>query len=199
MNVTERLFGGGYTMTNGTTERREIFAKAVCGKGRKFSHASHTITPSRIPTNVLGCWIINHSYKAHKVGEVVEVVGSYDVNVWYSYDKNTKTEVAKETISYVDQVPLSYLDKNTTGDSWDVRAVATQAPNAIEANVSHREDSVVVKVERGFAVEVIGETRLVVLTTESDDLDDKGYDFDDEGGDDAYEDLDADLYIDDLD
>ncbi len=197
MNVTERLFGGGYTMSNGTTECREIFAKAVCGKGRKFSHASHTITKNKNPTNVLGCWIYNHTYEADKVGEVIEVVGSYDINVWYSYDRNTKTDVAKETVSYVEQVPLSYLDKNTT-NALEVLATATQAPNAIEASISHREDTVIVKVEREFVVEVIGETKICVQVCKGgcDDPDDKYFDDDHNNGD--YEDLDADLYIDDL-
>ncbi len=94
---------------------REIITKAVCGKGRKFSHVSHTVTPSNAPSSILGAWIINNQYEAVGSGDGVEVVGSYDINIWYSYDRNTKTDVAKETVSYVEVVPLSYLDKKNTG------------------------------------------------------------------------------------
>lgn len=45
---------------------REIITKAVCGKGRKFSQATHTVTPSHSPTSILGCWIINHTFQAER-------------------------------------------------------------------------------------------------------------------------------------
>jgi spore coat protein E len=90
---------------------REIITKAVCGKGRKFSHVSHTVTPPFSPTSILGAWLINNQYEAVHSGDGVEVVGTYDINIWYSHDRNTKTDVAKETVSYVEIVPLTYLDK----------------------------------------------------------------------------------------
>ena len=43
---------------------REIITKAVCGKGRKFSHVSHTVTPPYSPTSILGAWIINNQFEA---------------------------------------------------------------------------------------------------------------------------------------
>ena len=84
-----------------TLRCREIITKAVCGKGRKFSQVTHTVTPPHRPSSILGAWLINHQYEAVKSGDGIEVVGTYDINIWYSYDKNTKTDVAKETISYV--------------------------------------------------------------------------------------------------
>ena len=62
--------------------------KAVCGKGRKFSHVTHTVTPPYPPTSILGAWIINHQYEAVHSGDGVEVVGTYDINIWYSYNNN---------------------------------------------------------------------------------------------------------------
>lgn len=181
-------------------QSREIITKAVIGRGRKFSQATHTITPSHTPSTILGAWIINHTFSAEKAGEAVEVVGSYDINIWYSYANNTKTEVSKETVSYVDQVPLSYYDGNVRG-KVEVTAQALQQPNTIEAKVAGSRDSIVVKVEREFSVEVVGETKINVLVTNTPgDLEDKDFDFDDDFNDtDSFDDLDPDIIIDDLD
>lgn len=141
---------------------REIITKAVCGKGRKFTQASHTIGPSHRPTSILGCWIINHKYEADKKGDAVEVRGKYDINVWYSHQNNTKTEVATETVTYTDVVPLVVRDENVLSDDVEVIARATQQPNTLEATISPNGSSVVVQVEREFMVEVIGETKIHV-------------------------------------
>ncbi|MCF6093134.1 outer spore coat protein CotE [Microaerobacter geothermalis] len=179
---------------------REIITKAVCGKGRKYSVANHTITPTHSPSSILGCWIINHSFDAEKAGDVIEVVGTYDINVWYSYNNNTKTDVAKEMVSYVERVPLSYLDGNLVKDQVEVNASATQAPNCVEASISSN-GSALVKVEREFLVEVIGETKVcVVVSPHGCSDDDKEFDLsndDFETGD--YTELDPDVIIDDLD
>jgi spore coat protein E len=175
---------------------REIITKAVCGKGRKFSQATHTVLPPNSPSSILGAWIINHSFEAQKAGDVIEVVGTYDINVWYSYAKNTKTDVAKETVSYVEQVPLSYLDSNSREETLEVTAKATQEPNCIEAKVSSTGDGVVIHVEREFTVECLGETKVCVVCVDTDE-DDKEFDF--EEIDEDFDDLDPDLFIDDLD
>lgn len=178
---------------------REIITKAVCGRGRKFSHVSHTVTPAYAPTSILGAWIINNQYEAVKSGgDSVEVIGTYDINIWYSYDRNTKTDVAKETISYVEVVPLTYLDRHYKPSTAEVSAVATQEPNCVEANVSSG-GTVVIRVEREFQVEMVAETKVCVVVNPnySDDFDDKTLDFDDAAiGD--YEELDPDLLEDDL-
>ncbi|MFE5317316.1 outer spore coat protein CotE [Paenibacillus sp. NPDC056579] len=178
---------------------REIYTKAVCGKGRKFSQVTNTVTPPHAPTSILGAWIINNQYDAVKSGEHVEVVGTYDINIWYSYDKNTKTDVAKETISYVEAVGLSYLDKKHRPSTAEVTAFATQEPNCVEASISSRGDSVVIRVEREFKVEMIAETKVcvVVCANGCGDFDDKQVDLAsvDDGD---YEDLDPDLLDDDL-
>ncbi|MBO9607823.1 MAG: outer spore coat protein CotE [Paenibacillaceae bacterium] len=179
---------------------REIITKAVCGKGRKFSQVSHTISPSNAPTSILGAWCINNQYEAVKSSEGVEVIGTYDINIWYSYDRNTKTDVAKETISYVDVIPLSFLDKKHKVATAEVSAVATQEPNCVEASVSSRGDGVLIRVEREYQVEMIAETKVCVVVCKGGcgEFGDKSYDFD--GGDAGdYEDLDPSLLEDEAD
>lgn len=127
---------------------------------------------------------------------MIEIIGSYDINLWYSYANNTKTDVAKENVTYVDQVPLSYLDSQLRGNEFDVSTTVVQTPNAVEAKVSGGKCSV--HVEREFYCEVVGETKVTVVCVPNahDDFDDK---FDDELGDGDFEGLDDDVFIDDLD
>lgn len=178
---------------------REIITKAVCGKGRKFSQVVHTIAPPHAPTSILGAWIINNTYEAVKSEDGVEVIGTYDINIWYSYDKNTKTDVAKETVSYVDVVSLSYVDSKHRPATAEVSAHCTQDPNCIEASVSSSGDSVIIRVEREYQVEMVAETKVCVVVCPGgcNDFEEKHIDFD--GVDDGdFEDLDPDLLDDEV-
>ncbi|MFC4077933.1 outer spore coat protein CotE [Salinithrix halophila] len=186
--------------TDSGMQSRQIITKAVTGKGRKFSQATHSIQPPDNISSILGCWIINHQYDATRVGDAVEVMGSYDINIWYSFNRNTKTEVSNQTVRYVEQVPLSYFDSNVREGTTEVSAVATQAPNCIEATIAG-DGSVLVRVEREFYVEMVGETkvRVAVFSGDYDDWEDKGMEVSGvEADTEDYEDLDPDLVIDDL-
>jgi spore coat protein E len=173
------------------SQYREIITKAVVGKGKKFTQSTHTISPTHRPTSILGCWVINHVYSAKKCGDVVEVDGRYDINVWYSYNDNTKTEVVTETVSYKDVVKLRYRDENFFGDDHEVIARAVQQPNCLEATISPNGNKVVVQVEREFLVEVIGETKVCVAVTQDGCDDDFDFDVDDED----FEDLDPNFLL----
>jgi spore coat protein E len=178
---------------------REIITKAVCGKGRKFSQATHTCTPTHKPSSILGCWIINHSYKASKVDDAVDISGSYDINIWYSYNNNTKTEVVTESIQYKDTVPLSIKDKNTIGDQVECTARALQEPNTLEATISPNGNKVIVQVEREFIAEIVGETKVCVYVNPdgiSDDLEDEDWEYEVE--EEEFEDLDPNFLLGDL-
>jgi spore coat protein E len=178
---------------------REIITKAVCGKGRKFAQATHTCTPTHKPSSILGCWIINHKYKAKKVDDVVEVEGSYDINIWYSYNNNTKTEVITDTINYKDTVVLSVKDKNAIGSHVEVVARALQEPNTLEATISPNGNKVVVQVEREFIAEVISETKVCVYVNPDgceDDFESEDWEYEVE--DEEFEDLDPNFLLGDL-
>lgn len=157
---------------------REIITKAVIGKGRKFSKEKHRIKPPHKPSSILGCWVINHLYNAKmKSKKSVEINGSYDINLWYSYHDNTKTEVVTERVSYKDIVPLSVRDKNTVSDRFDVIAKVIKQPNCLSCKISKKHNKIDVEIEREFAVQIIGETKLFVRVdpnrhfSEEDDFD----------------------------
>ena len=79
---------------------REIVTKAVVGKGRKYYKNVYDISVSDDVSNVLGCWIINHTFKGREENGHIVIEGKFDCNIWYSYDNDTKTTVKSEEISY---------------------------------------------------------------------------------------------------
>ncbi|MBD1372943.1 outer spore coat protein CotE [Hazenella sp. IB182357] len=182
-------------------EYRHIITKAVCGKGRKFSQVSHALKPSTPIHTILGAWVINHKYECHKVGEAVEVQGTYDINIWVSAKGNTKTDVIKETVSYTEQVPLNYYDQHTRDTSVAVSTAVTQVPNCVEASIASNSEGINIRVEKEFQVELVGETKICVpvYPMELANTDEKDY-VSEYVGDEAddFEHLDGDIILDDL-
>jgi spore coat protein E len=150
---------------------REIITKAVVAKGRKFTKSQHTISPAHHPSSILGCWIIAHKYEAKKVGNKVEIRGSYEINVWYSYNHNTKTEVVTEKVTYSDVISLKYRDPDSQ-DDLEIVARAVQQPNCIEASISKCGQKIIVHVEREFFVEAVGETKVCVAVNPNGNCED---------------------------
>lgn len=177
------------------SEYREIYAKAVVGKGRKFTQSTHSISPAHKPTSVLGCWIINHDYEAKKSGNTVEVHGRFDVNLWYSHNDNTKTGVETVTETYVDVIKLKYRDDNHVGDEHDIVVKVLQAPNCLEASISPNGSKILVQCEREHLVEMIGETKVCVKVNPEGCHEDD-HDWDADVDDEEFEDINPDFFVD---
>lgn len=143
---------------------REIITSAVCGKGSKYSQSSYTVRPDNRPTTIGGCWVMNHSCEGSLVGDVVEIHGRFDINVWYSYNGNSETTVAKDTMSYVEHVALRDLDPHCFHDDLDVNVKVVQQPNCLDATVVDGGTEIAVRVETELSVEVVGRTKIWVMT-----------------------------------
>ncbi|HAX73416.1 MAG TPA: outer spore coat protein CotE [Firmicutes bacterium] len=154
-------------------EIREIVAKAVVGKGKKRFCIPTELCPEYEPNSILGCWIINHKFIAKKSdNNVVEVLGSYDVNVWYSHDGNTKTSVVVSRVEYEDDVKIHRTIRECMFESDEVIARTVQQPTCVDARIE--ESGIVVDVEFELVAEVIGETKMrvsILGPVESVDLD----------------------------
>lgn len=140
---------------------RQIVTKAVVAKGKKRTEQAVILNPPHRPTNILGCWVINHTYSAKKHGHFVEVSGKYEVNVWYAHSNHSKTSVYTETVSYKDRVKIHYREKDIKGTE-DLLVRVLQEPNCIDAIVTPCGERFEVIVERDILVEVIGETVICV-------------------------------------
>ncbi|SDH00451.1 spore coat protein E [Alteribacillus persepolensis] len=173
---------------------REIVTKAVCGKGKKHCKDTHVVKPPQKPTSILGCWIINHEYEADRKGDSVEIVGSYDINVWYSYDENTKTDVTSENVTYSEVVPLAMKQKELLSDEVDVIARTLKQPNTIEASIGDKGKDVKVEVEKEFSAEIVGETKVCIqIHPDAEDDDYRNISFDEQVSDEELKKIDTDF------
>ena len=146
---------------------REIVTKAVLGKGKKVFNHAHFIDVGKTPTNVLGCWVINHNFKGVKEESKIIVTGSYDINIWYSYDKDTKTDVVKETFNYKEIVNIREKDGvDYTDASIIVRSL--KDPSCREVHVEG--NKINYKVEEELGIELVGDTKVKILV--DDNMDD---------------------------
>ena len=130
-------------------------------KGKKRTDSEETLKPPNCPTSILGCWVINHTHHAKKVGKYVEVTGKFDVNVWYSHSNHSKTSVFTETIAYKDKIRLHYRDEPTSRHE-EIIVNVIQHPNCTEAIISKCGEKFIICVERELVAEVVGETKICV-------------------------------------
>ena len=140
---------------------REIVTKAVIGKGnRKFE------MPIRMPEvngtigRALGAFITNHQMKAIKSGDMIEVVGQYDVHVWYTNEADTASDIVRLTVNYGDMIELTDALRNHLLESDEITSEELVAPYTTDVWL----DAGIIVVEIAFevGVEVIGETKMRV-------------------------------------
>ncbi|WP_255452194.1 outer spore coat protein CotE [Sporosarcina sp. ANT_H38] len=135
--------------------------KTVIAKGKKRTETTVTLKPPNGPTSILGCWVINHTHQAKKVGKFIEVTGKFDVNVWYSHQDHSKTSVFTESIPYKDRIRLHYRDEPTSGHE-EIIVDVVQHPNCTEAIISECGEKFCITIERELVAEVVGETKVCI-------------------------------------
>lgn len=146
---------------------REIVTKAVIGKGKKrfVDRLSLKTADEQQPTTVLGCWIINHTFSGTKIGNRVQIQGSYDINVWYSYDNDTKTEVLKETYPYQENITITGNAGNRMDEEIIVRSLS--GPSCVKAEIVT--DGIECRVEKTLGIELVGDTKVRINVDEETD------------------------------
>jgi spore coat protein E len=159
---------------------KEIVTKAVVGKSKKTSINEFTITPEQVPDTILGCWVINHKFSGINNGGLVNINGSYDVNVWYSYDNDTKTAVSTKTFNYSEKMPVHLKDNSNLTSSNEIIVRSLKQPTV--SSVSTSSGNVLLKIEKELGVEVVGDTKIKVSI---EDDEDEYEDISDEGIDDS--------------
>lgn len=155
---------------------KEIVTKAVIGKGKKYYKNAYTIETEHTPTTVLGCWVINHSFKGADVGGKIVINGSFDVNIWYSYDNDTKTTVITKKITYNEAVVIR--QKETTDASGkDVVVRSLKQPSCVNAKENGK--TISIEIEKELGIEIVGDTKIKVPIEEDeepwDEIDDTEY------------------------
>ncbi|NLD26386.1 MAG: outer spore coat protein CotE [Acholeplasmataceae bacterium] len=142
-------------------EIREIVTKAIVGKGKKIIRIKENVVPRNEAFSILGCWIINHEFEAGITeNNRVEIVGNFEINIWYAYDDNTKTDIAKKIVGYSQQVNTRQIVKEINDNSQDVLVRILQQPTCTNARIVNSEIEVDIVLE--VVAEIIGETKMMV-------------------------------------
>ena len=146
---------------------KEIVTKAIIGKSKKNSTNEFKITPELKPDTILGCWIINHKFNGVNNGGLVNILGTYDINVWYSYDSDTKTAVTTKSVDYQDKMPVRLKDNSILTNNEEIIVRSLKQPSV--SNVTINGDTVDLVIEKELGVEVIGDTKIKVSIEEDED------------------------------
>lgn len=145
---------------------KEIVTKAVIGKGKKsFRNKYELITTDKIDT-VLGCWVINHNMSAEVQNGKVKIMGTFDVNIWYSYEDNTKTSVEARKISYTEVVNVRLKEDSILTNDSEIIVTSLKNPTVIE--VSAKNNIINYEIEKELGIEIIGDTKVRVQIMEDD-------------------------------
>jgi spore coat protein E len=142
-------------------EIREIVTKAVVGKGKKILRIKELVAPRNEAFSILGCWIINHEFEANLVElNKVELIGNFEINIWYAFDDNTKTDIAKKIVAYTESIKARQIVKEVNNDNKDVIVRILQQPTCTNAKIKDSEIEVDIVFE--VVAEIIGETKMMV-------------------------------------
>ena len=147
---------------------KEIVTKAVIEKRKKTTKEVQTINTTENVNNVLGCWVINHSFSGVIDNGTIIVNGSYDVNVWYSYDNNTKTNVMIRRFTYSDTMNVKIKENSKLTNTSEIIVRSLSQPSVTD--VSNNGSEITLNIEKQMGVEVVGDTKVRVSV--ADDYDD---------------------------
>lgn len=145
---------------------KEIVTKAIVGKGKKYFKNNYSIEASG-PTNVLGCWVINHKFKGYKSGDKVGVDGSFDVNLWYSYENDSKTAVINKNIKYNDLFNVKVREDADLAGDTEIIVRTLKQPTCSGVNINNGVISF--DIEKELGVEIVGETKMKISIEEDEE------------------------------
>ncbi len=149
------------------TNYREIVTKAVVGKAKKSSTNVFSFSPEEIPNTILGCWVINNSFNGTNNNGVVDVSGSYDVNVWYSYDNDTKTAVSTKRFSYLDKITVPIKNGNLLDNTNEIIVRSLKQPTVSKADI--KGNDIELTIEKEMGVEIVGNTKVKISVEDIED------------------------------
>ena len=146
---------------------KEIITKAIIGKGKKIFKNEYSVECEKDIDTVLGCWVINHDLKGVKDGEYIKIVGSYDINIWYSYDNNTKTDVVSNRMFYEERVRVRIKENSEINDNTEIIIRSLKNPTCIDVNNSDKTIKYTISKELG--IEILGDTKIKIPFSNNED------------------------------
>ena len=145
---------------------KEIVTKAVIGKSKKTSTDEYSILLEENISNVLGCWVINHTFKGNVSGDKVVIDGNFDINIWYSYDDDKKTAVSSKNIPYTEVVSVK-TKTGTTLQGSDIIVRVLKQPNC--SNVTIKDDVIDFDIEKELGIEVVNDEKVKIAIEQDEE------------------------------
>lgn len=145
---------------------KEIVTKAVIGKGKKYYKNTYEVSVDNNVDNVLGCWIINHSFKGFEESGHIVIEGKFDANVWYSYDNDSKTTVITKTINYK-EVVLVNQKESTDSKNKDIIVRSLKQPTCSNATLNGKK--IKLEIEKELGVEIVGDAKVKIAIEEDEE------------------------------
>lgn len=143
---------------------KEIVTKAVISKGKIVnSNALEIDSPNEV-NRVIGCWIINHNYISLLNENKVCARGYYDIHIWCAINDSSDTILLKQTSEYLDEFVMDNL--NFDKENSEYKLYCINYPNC--SNLQLKDNKILVTVDKGLAIDVIGESRLLVQVSDND-------------------------------
>ena len=149
---------------------KEIITKAIIGKGKKVFKNEYSVECEKDINTVLGCWVINHDLKGIKDGEYIKIIGSYDINIWYSYDNNTKTDVVSNKMFYEERVRVRIKENSEINDNTEIIIRSLKNPTCIDVN--NIDKTIKYTISKELGIEILGDTKIrIPVSTNEDEYD----------------------------
>jgi spore coat protein E len=149
---------------------KEIVTKAVVSKGKIVDSNDIELEIKENANKAIGCWIINHNYLCVVENNKVNASGYYDIHIWYAIDDSKDTSILKKTIEYRQEFVLD--NTNFDYDTSEYKIYCIEYPNC--SNLQLVNNKFLVTIKKGLAIDVIGESKLLVQVSEgnikSDDM-----------------------------
>ena len=146
---------------------KEIVTKAVIGKGKKTFTTTNSVTPECEATTILGCWVINHTFKGYKTADTITIEGSYDINIWYSCQDDTKTEVVRQTDTYKEMVTVPRRNESNISGDEEIIVRSLKQPSCVKVEIQN--GKIVYTIEKDLGVEIVGDTKVKIAIDEDED------------------------------
>lgn len=142
--------------------------KAVVSKGKILDNEELNFQIVENISKALGCWIINHKYLSVVENNKIYAHGFYDVHIWCSKDDNSDTFLFKETIEYKEEFKMENLNFDRENNEYKIYCI--EYPMCTNLQLIGNELKVTVK--KGLALDVVGESKLLVQVSENFPQDD---------------------------
>ena len=142
---------------------KEILTKAVVSKGKIIDTKEICLNVTENVNKAIGCWVINHNYLSVIENNILYASGFYDVHIWYAINDSSDTLVYKTTIEYKNEFNM---DNNVYDrEQSEYKLYCIEYPTC--TNLQCVNNQFVVTIKKGLAVDVIGESKLLVQVSDN--------------------------------